>query len=193
MRLVVLAWGGWNLKSFGRMEDAPILGIEGCQRKAYTALFGIGTEALSSASRTTRRSWSVCRTFRGRPSWAAGCLRVLQGVGYQYAPYSAAIQPWPGFTSLTARRTPRPRVLLSPGFAKMLSARPVRPKRKNRRYVSFEENVRLRRNTSFDLGDWAEGRIRLSTCVCNRSGASSMSSWLRQFPKLAFERAVNRR
>lgn len=37
---------GGNLKTFGRMDGAPILGIEGCQRKAFTALFGIGTEDL---------------------------------------------------------------------------------------------------------------------------------------------------
>jgi len=43
--VAVLDEGG-NLKAFGRMDGAPILGIEGCQRKAYTALFGIGTEAL---------------------------------------------------------------------------------------------------------------------------------------------------
>ncbi len=35
---------GGNLKAFGRMDGAPLLGIEGCQRKAYTALFGVGTE-----------------------------------------------------------------------------------------------------------------------------------------------------
>jgi uncharacterized protein GlcG (DUF336 family) len=43
--VAVLDEGG-NLKAFGRMDGAPILGIEGCQRKAYTALFGIGTETL---------------------------------------------------------------------------------------------------------------------------------------------------
>jgi uncharacterized protein GlcG (DUF336 family) len=35
--VVVLDEGG-NLKAFGRMDGAPILGIGGCQRKAYTAL-----------------------------------------------------------------------------------------------------------------------------------------------------------
>jgi uncharacterized protein GlcG (DUF336 family) len=34
---------GGNLKAFGRMDGAPILGIEGCQRKAFTSLFGVGT------------------------------------------------------------------------------------------------------------------------------------------------------
>jgi uncharacterized protein GlcG (DUF336 family) len=42
---VVLDEGG-NLKAFARMDGAPILGIEGCQRKAFTALYGLGTEAL---------------------------------------------------------------------------------------------------------------------------------------------------
>ena len=37
---------GGRLLAFGRMDGAPILGIEGCQRKAFTALFGIGTEAF---------------------------------------------------------------------------------------------------------------------------------------------------
>ena len=35
---------GGNLKAFGRMDGAALLGIEGCQRKAFTALFGIGTK-----------------------------------------------------------------------------------------------------------------------------------------------------
>ncbi len=43
--VAVLDEGG-NLKAFGRMDGAPILGIEGCQRKAYTALYGLSTEAL---------------------------------------------------------------------------------------------------------------------------------------------------
>ena len=34
---------GGNLKAFGRMDGAPLLGIEGCQRKAFTALFGVST------------------------------------------------------------------------------------------------------------------------------------------------------
>ena len=37
---------GGNLKAFGRMDGAILLGIEGCQRKAFTALFGMGTEDL---------------------------------------------------------------------------------------------------------------------------------------------------
>ncbi len=37
---------GGNLAAFGRMDGAPILGVEGCQRKAFTALFGLGTEEL---------------------------------------------------------------------------------------------------------------------------------------------------
>ena len=37
---------GGNLKAFGRMDGAVLLGVEGCQRKAFTALFGMGTEDL---------------------------------------------------------------------------------------------------------------------------------------------------
>ena len=37
---------GGRLVAFGRMDGAAILGIEGCQRKAFTALFGVGTEAF---------------------------------------------------------------------------------------------------------------------------------------------------
>ncbi|MEM7541701.1 MAG: heme-binding protein [Pseudomonadota bacterium] len=37
---------GGRLVAFGRMDGAAILGIEGCQKKAFTALFGIGTEAF---------------------------------------------------------------------------------------------------------------------------------------------------
>src|SRR5262245_8782586 len=35
-----------NLKAFGRMDGAPLLGVEGCQRKAYTALYGFSTVDL---------------------------------------------------------------------------------------------------------------------------------------------------
>lgn len=40
---------GGNLKAFGRMDGAPLLGVEGCQRKAFTALFGVGTQDLYNA------------------------------------------------------------------------------------------------------------------------------------------------
>lgn len=40
---------GGNLKAFGRMDGAPLLGVEGCQRKAFTALFGAGTKDLYDA------------------------------------------------------------------------------------------------------------------------------------------------
>ena len=40
---------GGNLLAFARMDDAPILGITGAQRKAHTALLGIGTEAFYDA------------------------------------------------------------------------------------------------------------------------------------------------
>src|SRR4030095_4558351 len=35
---------GGNLKAFGRMDGAALLGIEGFQRNAFTALFGVGTK-----------------------------------------------------------------------------------------------------------------------------------------------------
>lgn len=40
---------GGNLKAFGRMDGAALLGSEGCQRKAFTALFGVGTADLYNA------------------------------------------------------------------------------------------------------------------------------------------------
>jgi uncharacterized protein GlcG (DUF336 family) len=40
---------GGNLKAFGRMDGAALLGLEGCQRKAFTALFGVGTQDLYNA------------------------------------------------------------------------------------------------------------------------------------------------
>ncbi|MEA2625909.1 MAG: hypothetical protein QOD06_1954 [Candidatus Binatota bacterium] len=43
--VAVLDEGG-NLKAFGRMDGAPLLGIEGCQRKAFTALYGMSTADL---------------------------------------------------------------------------------------------------------------------------------------------------
>ncbi|MGR8918889.1 MAG: GlcG/HbpS family heme-binding protein [Gammaproteobacteria bacterium] len=40
---------GGRLVAFGRMDGAAILGIEGCQRKAFTALFGVGTDGFYHA------------------------------------------------------------------------------------------------------------------------------------------------
>jgi uncharacterized protein GlcG (DUF336 family) len=40
---------GGRLVAFGSMDGALILGIEGCQRKAFTSLFGVGTEDLYAA------------------------------------------------------------------------------------------------------------------------------------------------
>ena len=40
---------GGNLKALACMYGALLLGIEGCQRKAFTALFGVGTQDLYSA------------------------------------------------------------------------------------------------------------------------------------------------
>ena len=40
---------GGNLKAFGRMDGAVLLGVEGCQRMAFTALFGVGTQDLYKA------------------------------------------------------------------------------------------------------------------------------------------------
>ena len=40
---------GGNLKAFARMDEAVLLGIEGSQRKAYTALFGFGTADFYNA------------------------------------------------------------------------------------------------------------------------------------------------
>src|SRR3979409_2222704 len=37
---------GGNLKAFGRMDGGPILCIEMAQNKAYTALFGVSTQAF---------------------------------------------------------------------------------------------------------------------------------------------------
>ena len=53
--VVVLDEGG-NLKAFGRMDGAPILGVGGCQRKAYTAFYGMSTEALYPAHQGTTRT-----------------------------------------------------------------------------------------------------------------------------------------
>ena len=43
---VAIVDDGGNLKSFGRMDGAPILCIEIAQNKAYTALFGVSTHDL---------------------------------------------------------------------------------------------------------------------------------------------------
>ena len=83
---------GGNLKAFGRMDGAPLLGVEGCQRKAFTALFGVGTQELYNAikedqslvvglshfSRATMvggvdcRLWPTARSLADRRWWRHG-------------------------------------------------------------------------------------------------------------------------
>ena len=46
---IAIVDNGGNLLAFARMDDASILGIEGAQRKAYTALLGVGTETFYNA------------------------------------------------------------------------------------------------------------------------------------------------
>lgn len=43
---VAVVDSGGNLKALASMDGALLLGIEGCQRKAFTALFGVGTQDL---------------------------------------------------------------------------------------------------------------------------------------------------
>ncbi len=70
--VAVLDEGG-NLKAFGRMDGAPILGIEGCQRKAFTALYGLSTEALYQRIKDDPSRLIGLSHFSRRPWWAAAC------------------------------------------------------------------------------------------------------------------------
>ena len=64
--VAVLDEGG-DLKAFGHMDGAPILGIEGCQRKAYTALYGLSTEALYKRIKDNPSRLIGLSTARGQP------------------------------------------------------------------------------------------------------------------------------
>lgn len=67
---------GGNLKAFGRMDGAPLLGVEGCQRKAFTALFGVGTQDLYQAVKEDQ-SLVVGLSHFARATMVGGGLPVM--------------------------------------------------------------------------------------------------------------------
>lgn len=67
---------GGNLKAFGRMDGAPLLGVEGCQRKAFTSLFGIGTQDLYNAIKDDQ-SLVVGLSHFGRATLVGGGLPIV--------------------------------------------------------------------------------------------------------------------
>ena len=69
---------GGNLKAFGRMDGAPLLGVEGCQRKAFTALFGVGTKDLYNAIKGDQ-SLVVGLSHFGRATMVGGGLPIVSG------------------------------------------------------------------------------------------------------------------
>ncbi len=67
---------GGNLKAFGRMDGAVLLGVEGCQRKAFTALFGVGTQALYKAIKEDQ-SLVVGLSHFSRATMVGGGLPII--------------------------------------------------------------------------------------------------------------------
>ena len=67
---------GGNLKAFGRMDGAPLLGVEGCQRKAFTSLFGAGTQDLYQAIKDDQ-SLVVGLSHFSRATLVGGGLPIL--------------------------------------------------------------------------------------------------------------------
>ena len=67
---------GGNLKAFGRMDGAALLGVEGCQRKAFTALFGVGTQELYQAIKDDQ-SLVVGLSHFSRATMVGGGLPVV--------------------------------------------------------------------------------------------------------------------
>ena len=67
---------GGNLKGFGRMDGAALLGVEGCQRKAFTALFGVGTQDLYKAIKEDQ-SLVVGLSHFSRATMVGGGLPII--------------------------------------------------------------------------------------------------------------------
>ena len=67
---------GGNLKAFGRMDGAALLGVEGCQRKAFTALFGVGTQDLYNAIKEDQ-SLVVGLSHFSRATMVGGGLPII--------------------------------------------------------------------------------------------------------------------
>ena len=70
---------GGNLKAFARMDGAPLLGIEGSQRKAYTALFGFGTADFYNAIKDNPSLLVGLSHFEGATVVGGGLPIIIDG------------------------------------------------------------------------------------------------------------------
>jgi len=70
---------GGRLLAFGRMDGALVLGIEGCQRKAFTALFGVGTEGLYEAIKDNASLVHGLSHFAGATMVGGGLPILING------------------------------------------------------------------------------------------------------------------
>ena len=70
---------GGNLKAFARMDGAALIGIEGSQRKAYTALFGVGTAELYDRIKDRPASVVGLSHFEGFTVIGGGLPIVIDG------------------------------------------------------------------------------------------------------------------
>ena len=70
---------GGNLKAFARMDGAALIGIEGSQRKAYTALFGVGTAELYDRIKERPASVVGLSHFEGFTVIGGGLPIVIDG------------------------------------------------------------------------------------------------------------------
>src|ERR1700680_3784790 len=63
---------GGNLKTFSRMDGAPILSIEMAQNKAYTALFGVSTQEFFKFIQSDPSLLAGIPTLARMAAWGGG-------------------------------------------------------------------------------------------------------------------------
>src|SRR5260370_32216980 len=82
---------GGNLKAFSRMDGAPILSIEMAQNKAYTALFGVSTQAFFNFIQGDPSLLAGVPTLKRVAAWGGGFPikvngEVVGAIGLSSAP-----------------------------------------------------------------------------------------------------------
>src|SRR5437016_7240242 len=70
---------GGNLKAFSRMDGAPILSIEMAQNKAYTALFGVSTQAFFNFIQSDPSLLAGIPTLARVAAWGGGFPIKVEG------------------------------------------------------------------------------------------------------------------
>src|SRR4030088_3134495 len=70
---------GANLKAFSRMDGAPILSIEMAQNKAYTALFGVSTQAFFDFIQSDPSLLAGIPTLARMAAWGGGVPIKVNG------------------------------------------------------------------------------------------------------------------